>query len=183
MLFNSYIFIFCLLPIALFGYFFINSKNRYKLAQGFLLIMSLIFYGYFNISYLPIIIFSILFNFLINKLLQKDFNKNIRMTILVISILVNIGILFYFKYFDFFIYNINKVFNTGFFMRNILLPLGISFFTFQQVSYTVDCYKKQVPDYQFLNYATFVAFFPQLIAGPIVLHNETIHQFAHWCFS
>ena len=166
MLFNSYIFILLFLPVTLIGYYIFNKFKKYKLAKTFLLVMSIWFYAYFNITYLPIIITSIIFNFMIYKGMQKDkLNKKI---LLIIGIIFNIGMLIYFKYFDFFIENINVLFKTDFALKHILLPLGISFFTFQQVSFVIDSYKQEVPSYKILDYALFVTFFPQLIAGHIV---------------
>jgi len=178
MLFNSYIFIFAFLPVTLFGYFLLNKFKLLKSAQAFLVMASLLFYAYFNFSYLWIIIASILFNFAVNKILHLNVRQTIRKMVLVVGLLCNLGLFVYFKYSNFFIENINRVFGTDYFLGSILLPLGISFFTFQQVSYIIDSYKKEVPNYSFLNYATFVAFFPQLIAGPIVLHKEIVPQFA-----
>ncbi len=89
----------------------------------------------------------------------------------------NIAVIFYFKYYDFFLENVNILFNRSFELKNIVLPLGISFFTFQQVSYLVDSYKGETKDYAFDEYMLFVSYFPQLIAGPIVLHGEVIPQF------
>lgn len=177
MLFNSYVFIFLFLPITLIGYFGLNKLKKYIAAQYFLFIASLVFYGYFNLSYIWIIVSSILFNFTISKLLHRDYSGGVRKTILVIALIANVSLFFYFKYTNFMIDNINVVFKTDFFMEKILLPLGISFFSFQQVSYVIDTYRKEVPDYSFANYASFVAFFPQLIAGPIVLHKEIVPQF------
>ncbi|MCL1874966.1 MAG: MBOAT family protein [Synergistaceae bacterium] len=140
--------------------------------------MSLWFYAFFNVYYLPIIIFSICFNYSANKLIisaSKNANKSIW---LIIALTVNIGILFYYKYYDFFIENINSVLKTSFVTHHLILPLGISFFTFQQLSYIIDSYRGEVPDYNFLDYALFVTYFPQLIAGPIVTHNEIVPQFA-----
>ncbi len=90
---------------------------------------------------------------------------------------INLGILFFFKYFDFFLTNINKLFSQSFSYLNIILPLGISFYTFQQISYVADVYKGNAQAYNFIDYALFVTFFPQLIAGPIALHTEMVPQF------
>lgn len=103
--------------------------------------------------------------------------KRIRKTILILGIFFNIAVIFYFKYFNFFIENINNIFERTFELKNIALPLGISFFTFQQVSYIVDSYRGETKNYTFGEYALFVSYFPQLVAGPIVLHNEVIPQF------
>lgn len=177
MLFNSYIFILLFLPLCLIGYFSLNHFKKYKLAMLFLLIMSLWFYGYFNYSYLLIILSSIIFNYFLYIGFQKIENKTKRKILLWIGIIFNIGLIFYFKYYNFFIQNINSIFKTDFNLKNILLPLGISFFTFQQLSFVIDSYKGEVPKYSFLDYACFVTYFPQLIAGPIVKHDELIPQF------
>ena len=135
MLFNSYIFILSFLPLTLVGYFLLSHINRFKLANEYLLCMSLCFYAYFNIHYLPIIICSLVFNYLTKMLLDKDFPSWVRKFILIISVTCNFAALFYFKYFDFFLANINAIFSTDYSLKHLLLPLGISFFTFQQVSF------------------------------------------------
>lgn len=178
MLFNSYIFVFCFLPLSVIGYFLLNNAGKYRVGEAFLVIMSLWFYAYFNISYLPIILLSIVGNYYIGRLLHFYKNKKIAKYIMCGGVAINLAVLFYYKYMGFFIENINLIFGADFNVVNILLPLGISFFTFQQVSYVVDSYTGEVPQYEFLQYALFVTFFPQLIAGPIVLHNETVPQFA-----
>lgn len=179
MLFNSYIFIFAFLPITLLGYFGLNKLKKYMFAKVFLCIMSLVFYAYFNISYVGIIISSILINFfgsrfILNKLKPGKMKK----AVFILLLLLNIGVLIYYKYFDFILLNINSIFKSSFDAMNILLPLGISFFTFQQLSFVIDSYKeKEKVEYKFIDYVLFVTFFPQLIAGPIVLHDEIIPQF------
>lgn len=178
MLFNSYIFIFLFLPLTITGWYFLNSFKREWISKVFLLGMSLWFYGYFNYNYLFIMIASIVINYLLYLLLNRIDVLFVRKLILIIGMALNIGVLFYYKYLGFFVENINTVFNTNFIVTKLLLPLGISFFTFQQVSFVIDSYKKTVPKYSFLDYALFVSFFPQLIAGPIVLHSEIIPQFA-----
>lgn len=178
MLFNSYIFIFLFLPMAIFGYYILNCFKLYKSSNLFLIGMSLWFYGYFNISYLFIICGSIMINFLISKGLEKLERSHVSKTVLLVfGLCSNIAIIFYFKYYNFFLSNINLIFRESFELKNIILPLGISFFTFQQISYLVDAYHGETKDYSFDEYALFVSFFPQLIAGPIVLHNEMIPQF------
>lgn len=178
MLFNSYIFILLFLPITLLGYFGLNKFNKFKLSKAFLVIMSLVFYSYFNYSYLFIILTSIVFNYIFSRLMRSFRENPLKKIVFIFSIAFNVGILFYFKYFDFFISNINAVFSTDYALRNIVLPLGISFFTFQQLSFIIDSYKNDIPEYSFIDYAVFVSFFPQLIAGPIALHDEIIPQFA-----
>lgn len=177
MLFNSYIFIFLFLPLALAGWYWLNRLGRYKLAQGYLVGMSLWFYGYFNHSYLFILLVSSLGNFLLSLLLEKKRSKRWSRFVFWGGLLFNLGILFYFKYFDFFLENMNAVFRTDFLLQHILLPLGISFFTFQQLSFILDRAKGRAGHYCLVDYLTFVTFFPQLIAGPIVLHSEMMPQF------
>ena len=177
MLFNSYIFIFLFLPLALLGYFVLNHFKKYEMAEYFLIFMSLWFYAYFNVNYLPIILISIVANYVLGKKIKSSTNAWLKKVLLLLGIIGNVGILFYYKYTGFFIQNINYIFKTNFHFTAILLPLGISFFTFQQLSYLIDNYKNEIKSYSFRQYALFVCFFPQLIAGPIVLHHETIPQF------
>ena len=178
MLFNSYIFILLFLPLTVAGFYLLSKTGKNFLPKMWLLGMSLWFYAYFNIRYLPIIVASILINFLIYKLFFILDKKIIRNLLLTVGLIFNIGILFYYKYLDFCIENINIVFGLSMPLQKLLLPLGISFFTFQQVSFVVDSYKGTVPKYSLLDYSLFVTFFPQLIAGPVVLHSEIIPQFA-----
>lgn len=177
MLFNSYIFIFIFLPVVLLIWYGLNHLKKYELAKVFLAGMSLWFYGYFNTYYLLIIIFSILVNYFISFIMKFSKTKLTNRIGLLCGIATNLGILFYFKYFDFFIENINYIFQSDFNLKHILLPLGISFFTFQQLSFIIDRCTGKAEHYSFVNYVTFVTFFPQLIAGPIVLYKEIIPQF------
>lgn len=192
MLFNSYIFIFIFLPLTLLGWYGLNRLGKYTYANVFLAGMSLWFYGYFNVYYLAIILCSIGVNYLLSYLLTRvpaapSQTDDGRRTItahriwnrigLITGIVLNLGILFYFKYYDFFIENINHAFHTNFTLKHILLPLGISFFTFQQLSFIIDRALGKCEHYSLINYITFVTFFPQLIAGPIVLYKEMIPQF------
>ncbi|MBE5831825.1 MAG: MBOAT family protein [Butyrivibrio sp.] len=186
MQFNSYIFILCFLPLTLIGYFGLNSLGRDRLAKLYLLIMSLWFYGYFNVSYLFIICGSIVANFAISRLMESTLVTGgksgeeiagARRLLMIAGVIFNVAVIFYFKYYNFFVQNLNVAFGTDFVLKNIVLPLGISFFTFQQISFIVDAYRGEVKDYSFLEYALFVTFFPQLVAGPIVLHSELIPQF------
>ena len=178
MLFNSYEFIFLFLPITLTVYFLLNNFNKNVFAKSWLVIASLYFYSYFNKSYLILIVVSILVNYFIGTELNMKANDFIRRKVLLIfGIIFNLGALGYFKYYDFFIENINYIFKTNFNLLHIMLPLGISFFTFQQLSYVVDSYHRKNLNYDFLSYCLFVTFFPQLIAGPIVLPAEMLPQF------
>ena len=173
MLFNSYIFVFVFFPICLLGWYGLLQAGRPSVAKAFLLAMSLWFYGYFNLVYLLIMAGSIAVNYLFHTGLSKHPDKRL----MAFAVACNLGVLFYFKYFDFFLSTMNGAFGTSFVLRGILLPLGISFFTFQQISFIVDTYRGEIRGCRFLEYALFVAFFPQLIAGPIVNHGEMLPQF------
>ena len=177
MLFNSYIFILFFLPVALILYFGLNRWGRETAAKLVLIGMSLWFYAYFHISYLILIVGSILFNFICSKEILNQQKKGPRKALLIFGILANLSVIFYFKYFNFFLENMNVLFRTALPVKEILMPLGISFFTFQQVSYLADSYREETKEYGLVDYALFVSFFPQLVAGPIVLHQEMIPQF------
>ena len=126
---------------------------------------------------MPLILGSMFFNYIVgNSLNSKKANKKL---ILTFGIIANLSLLGYFKYADFFIENYNYVVNANVPLLRITLPLAISFFTFQQIAYLVDSYRGETKEYDFLNYALFVTFFPQLIAGPIVHHKEMMPQFAN----
>lgn len=181
MLFNSYIFILTFLPLTLLLFYLLNSFGLHMIAQTVLFLMSLLFYGYFNFKYVFILCLSIIINYLISKLLNNTWivfhKKFILKCLLFAGIVLNISLIFYFKYYNFFIENITVLFQSAALpLKEIILPLGISFFTFQQISYLVDSYRGQTQSYTFLEYAVFVSFFPQLVAGPIVLHKEMIPQ-------
>ena len=176
MLFNSYIFIFLFLPIVLLGWFGLNKIKLPKIAEVFLIGMSLWFYAYFNYSYIYIIVGSCLFNFIYSYIVEKIKKTSYKKFLGLFAIIVNLGVLFYYKYFDFFIENVNMIFHRDYNLLHIMLPLGISFFTFQQLSFVIDRLKGEAPHYTILEYLSFVTFFPQLIAGPIVLHDEFIPQ-------
>ena len=175
MLFNSYIFIFLFLPIVFLGYFYLQSKSQPKISKLFLVVSSLFFYSYWNVIYLPLILISMFFNYFVGKYLSGSIYKKI---LLIFGIMANLSLLGYFKYVDFFITNLNYFSSNSFELLNLALPLAISFFTFQQIAYLVDSYRNETQEYDFLNYALFVTFFPQLIAGPIVHHKEMMPQFS-----
>jgi alginate O-acetyltransferase complex protein AlgI len=177
MLFNSFIFIFIFLPITLIVYFRIGRYGYRSVAIIWLIIASLFFYGWWNPAYLGLILGSILFNYAISKFINRNINRQ-SIYVLVFGIAVNLGFLGYFKYANFFADNVNSLFATSFHVNQIIVPLAISFFTFQQIAYLVDSWRGETGGYKFLHYCLFVTFFPQLIAGPIVRHKETLPQFA-----
>ena len=176
MLFNSYIFIFAFFPICIAAWYLLNHFKKYTLGKISLLISSLIFYAYYNVNYAFIIISSILVNYLLSYIMICSKKQVLRKFAFAFGLLFNIGLIAYYKYADFMIDNINVLFKTDLPLLHILMPLGISFFTFQQLSYVIDSYKKDIPQYSLLDYSVFVLFYPQLIAGPIVLHDEIIPQ-------
>jgi len=149
-------------------------------AKGFLVFSSLFFYSWWNVAYLPIILSSMLFNYVVGNSLNENIKK-IRVhkkSLLSFGIVANLALLGYFKYADFFLENFNLAFDGSIPLLHLALPLAISFFTFQQIAYLVDSYRGETTEYDFLNYSLFVTFFPQLIAGPIVHHEEMMPQFA-----
>ncbi len=175
MLFNSYEFIFLFLPITFFIYFYLNSKRLATTAKAFLVFASLFFYAWWNVAYLPILLCSIAFNYIVSISFEKvEFKK----FLLIFGIVFNVCLLGYFKYYDFFISNLNAAFGANLTLLHLTLPLALSFVTFQQIAYLVDSYKGHTKEKNFLNYALFISFFPQLIAGPIVHHKEMMPQFA-----
>ncbi|RAP35867.1 membrane-bound O-acyltransferase family protein [Candidatus Marinamargulisbacteria bacterium SCGC AAA071-K20] len=176
MLFNSYAFIFAFLPITFFVYFYFNRKHYTVAAKYWLLLTSLFFYGWWNINYLPLILSSIVFNFGLSNAFKPSNSKEKNKLLLITGLLFNIGILGVFKYTDFFIQNMNSVFDTSIPFLHFALPLGISFFSLQQITYIVDRYEGLAQEKEFINYAIYVTFFPQLIAGPIVHHSEIMPQ-------
>ena len=138
----------------------------------------MLFYCWWKVVYFPLILGSILFNYIIGNLISKKSSKKNRLLLLVVGIVTNLSLLGYFKYTDFAIENINYLFKSNIGHLNIVLPLAISFFTFQQITYLVDSYKFGTPKYSLLDYSLFVCFFPQFIAGPIVHHKQMMPQFA-----
>ena len=162
--------------MTLLVYFGLNRLKKYNAAKLSLVLASLIFYGYNEITYVFVILSSILVNYLGCVMLRRF--TWFRKAIVVIGVIANIALLGYFKYFDFLLENINALTGSEFSYLNLALPLGISFFTFQQLSYLIDAGRGQCTSHSFLDYILFVTFFPQLVAGPIVSHDEMLPQFA-----
>ncbi len=173
MLFNSYQFIFLFLPISLLGFYLLTKYNLKKTSVLWLVSASLFFYSWWNPSYLLLIVFSIVFNYFLGELLHKRRN----FYVLSFGVVGNLALLGYFKYGNFFVNNLNIIFEQDIILQNIILPIAISFFTFQQIAYLVDSYRGESKSTDFLNYCLFVTFFPQLISGPIVHHKEMLPQF------
>jgi len=177
MLFNSYIYILFFLPAVVAAYYVAGSRFNRQLSIAFLVAASLFFYGWWNPVYVLLIIASSIGNFGIGALLAGKLQQKTRFWILITGITINLMLLGYFKYANFFVDNINIVLGTEISIGDIFLPLAISFFTFQQISFLIDAYRGGIKDYSFMHYMLFVTFFPQLIAGPIVHHAEMMPQF------
>lgn len=165
MIFSSIYFIYYFLIIFLILYFITPKKfKNYTILLG-----SLFFYFYGDSKYIVLLLISSLVNYILGRLISKK-NKKL---FLIIGLIFNFGLLFYFKYFNFFLSNINSLFKTNINLFSIVLPLGISFYTFKNASYLIDVYKNRVnPEKNFINYFTYIAMFPSLIQGPIVRYKD-----------
>lgn len=179
MLFNSYLFILIFLPVTLLLFHGLRLAGRIRGALFVLTVMSLLFYGWWNPVYLLLLVPLTLANFIIaRRILPQDgrcppFAKSL----LIIGIAGNLSVLGYFKYANFFVDNLNTLFGNDLHLARTILPLGISFFTFQKIAFLVDVYQGKVERLNLLDFSLFVSFFPQLIAGPIVHHSEVMSQF------
>lgn len=180
MVFSSLLFLYVFLPIALFLYYISPDKVK----NFTLFILSLIFYAWGEPIYVGIMLFSSVFDYCNGRLLDKFKDKWKRKAVLILSIIVNIGLLFFFKYYNFVIDNLNYLFNLNISTSTLSLPLGISFYTFQTLSYTIDVYRGEVEaSKSFFDYSAYVAMFPQLVAGPIVRYIDIFNQLKKRDFS
>lgn len=177
MLFNSYEFLLGFLPAAIAGFYLAARRDR-RAARIWLVLASLFFYAWWNATYLALLVGSILVNFRVGRTLgdRSGDPANRNVALLTLGIVANVALLGYFKYATFAVENANRLFGTDYGIDAIVLPLAISFFTFQQIGYLVDSYRGGTQRYGFFDYAAFVTFFPQLIAGPIVRHGELLPQ-------
>lgn len=181
MLFNSYEFILVFLPVTFIGYFAIaktisklnNDMLGRKCAVFWLTLMSIIFYSWWSYKYVILLMLSISFNYFIGINIERKKSKKW----LIFGIVIDVLLLGYYKYTGFFIDNINTFFSMSYEIPNIILPLGISFFTFTQIAYLVDIYRGETANKGFLTYCEFVTIFPHLIAGPIINHKHMMPQF------
>lgn len=176
MVFSSTIFLCVYLPLVLLGYYICPKKGR----NLFLLIVSLVFYAWGEPKYVFLMIFSILVNYIFGRLMDKHReNKKRLKLLLVLSVVIDLGLLSVFKYTDFVITNINAIFGANFDLLNIALPIGISFYTFQAMSYTIDVYRDDVRvQKNLIDFGMYITMFPQLIAGPIVRYADVQDQLA-----
>ena len=174
MLFNSYVFLGGFLPLVLGGYFCLARKRRTRVATVFLVLASLFFYAWWDARYLPLLLGSIAFNYAVGRRIERTRGKRW----LAAGVGVNFLLLGYFKYAGFFVETGNALFGAAWRVPEIVLPLGISFFTFTQTAYLVDAYRGETQGYAPLTYALFVTVFPHLIAGPLLYHKDMIPQFS-----
>ena len=174
MLFNSYIFIFLFLPCVIAGYFSINKNISNEIGKIFLLIASIIFYTFAGYKCFLILVCSCLINYVLTAMINKTkYHKEF----LIIGLIFNIGLLFYFKYYNFFVESLNQALRSSISEKSIILPLGISFYVFQQISYLVSVYKKEIKYNNLKDYLLYILFFPKLLMGPLIAPNELMKQF------
>ena len=177
MIFSSYKFIFIFFPIVFSVYGILRKFEKVNLMKIWIVIASLFFYGFGDPRFFPVLFLTAIFNYFISHALQKDgMKKVLRIMLITVGITENLALLFYFKYCNFFLTNLNIVAGTDFTLLKIILPLGISFYTFQLISYLADSYSGDAKGYSFIDYMVFVTFFPQLIVGPVVTHNDIMPQ-------
>jgi alginate O-acetyltransferase complex protein AlgI len=178
MLFNSYAFLFAFLPVVLAVVFVLGHFGKPRTATLWLVLASLYFYAYWNVAYVPLLLGSLALNYGVGVGLARlgDDRQHLRRALLAAGIAANLGLLGAFKYTDLAISTANGLTGTAFALRHIVLPLAISFFTFNQIAYLVDVHRRLAREYDVVNYAFFVTFFPHLIAGPIVHHRDIIPQ-------
>ena len=173
MLFSSVPFLFYFLPTVLLVYFLVPKRAK----NGVLLLSSLVFYGWGEPRYLPVMLVSILQGYIFGRLIERFRDTRRAKLFLVLSVLLSLGTLAYFKYADFMIANLNALTGLSAPLLRLALPVGISFYTFQILSYTVDVYRGTVPAQRnFIDLAAYIAMFPQLIAGPIVRYSDIAVQ-------
>ena len=179
MLFNSYIFIFVFLPVVLAVFCLLRNRPERRWTIAWLVLASFVYYAWWRPEYLLLLLASIAVNAGFGKVLCGGrLSRHASRAVLAAGIAFNLGVLAYFKYAGFFVENLDYWFGAGFTVPKILLPIGVSFITFQKIAFLVDAHRGEVRNFSFLNFALFVSFFPQLIAGPIVHHAEVMPQFA-----
>ncbi len=174
LLFNSFTFIFIFLPFSILGYYIIPNKVK----NIFLLCSSLFFYAWGNVRYLVLLLISICINYFFAILISNRQEK--KRIILWLCIIINIGLLFYFKYFNFTLSLMERIFHLSLPSHSIVLPIGISFYTFQGLSYVIDVYRQKTPaNKNILEIGLYISLFPQLVAGPIVKYQDIYKQIRH----
>ncbi len=188
MLFNSYEFLLIYLPLTVGGFFALSAARYFRSAATWLALASIVFYGYWSPSHVALLLASITTNFLAARSIlycRTTRNVMLPLRILTIAVVANLGVLGYFKYANFFVDSINFMAHANLTLAHIVLPIGISFFTFTQIAFLVDVYQGKVQESRFIPYVLFVTYFPHLIAGPVLHHAEMMPQFTRdetYCF-
>jgi alginate O-acetyltransferase complex protein AlgI len=178
-LFNSFPFLFVFLPLALGLTYLAGTRSTPTLAKFTLAALSLAFYAYWKPIYLPLLLFSIAFNYLVGQQIQRAVaadRKTLVNALLAFGLVVDIGLLAYFKYANFFVDNVNALTGANWTLNRVILPLAISFYTFQKIAYLMDSARGEAKPMSPLDFTLFAAFFPQLISGPIVHYKEIVPQ-------
>lgn len=176
MVFSSHVFILGFLPLTLLAVFLARRLGGRAGAVVTLVVASMAFYAWWDWRFLALLWASILFNYYWSRLLLRPYPESRRRWLLGIGVAANLAVLCFFKYTNFFLENLDLLLGRDFSALHIILPLGISFITFQKIAYLVDVWRDRPQPYRLIDYALFVSFFPQLIAGPIVHHKELIPQ-------
>lgn len=176
MLFNSYGFLLAFLPVTLAGFFFLGRFGK-TFGAGWLGACSLFFYGWWDYRYLTLLLASICGNYLLGSLIARHAMRPKGKQVLIAGVIINLALLAYYKYADFFLVSSNGLLGTEWPLLNIILPIGISFYTFTQIAFLADAYAGKVTEYRFVYYLLFVTYFPHLIAGPVLHHKEMMPQF------
>lgn len=176
MLFNSYAFLFAFLPLTALGFFLVGRFGK-AAGAAWLAASSLFFYAWWDYRYLVLLLVSICANFLAGSYISRHAFCSKGRQALTVAVAGNLALLAYYKYADFFITSANAVLNTDWPILGIILPIGISFFTFTQIAFLADAYAGKVTEYRFIYYVLFVTYFPHLIAGPVLHHKEMMPQF------
>lgn len=182
MIFSTYQFILIFLPVVFIVYFALNTFKMNQMAKIWLILASFYFYSQGSPDFFPFFMGSVLANYIIGTTLgriQEEHQKLERKLLLLVGVLANVGLLGYYKYTDFFIENYNMITGSDVALKKIILPIGISFFTFQLIAFLVDSYRGETQEYDVVNYLLFITFFPQLIVGPIIHHKDVVPQFAN----
>ncbi len=176
MIFSSYKFIFFFLPSVAAGYAVLKGLKKPLILKLWLVAASLVFYSWGQLSFLPVFLTALFSNYLFIKIIDSSKKKWVRVLFLVLGILEGLGVLFYYKYYNFTLYSFNRFAGTDFILKNIILPLGISFYTFQIMTYLIDVYRKEAQTSSLIDYLVYITFFPQLVVGPIVRHSQFLPQ-------
>jgi alginate O-acetyltransferase complex protein AlgI len=177
MLFNTYTFLLAFLPIVLVGFFQL-ARTTERGAALWLALASLFFYGYWNPRYVPLLLASVVLNYFIGRSIVRagaETRKGLRL--LQLGVGIDLGLLAYYKYANFFLSSLDQFTGLTLTIEKIVLPLGISFFTFTQIAFLADSYHGKVREYRFVHYLLFVTYFPHLVAGPVLHHQEMMPQF------